>query len=273
MNLAHVHLLLNHVPTIGTAVALGLLVISFFRRNDDLRRVTLEVFFVIAVLTIPAYLSGVSAQQTGTLSGVVRDAQGALLPGVMITIESPAMPGGARQAVSGESGSYGFASLPPGVYTATFTLAGFTTLRREELRVQVATDSRVDVELAVGGVSETVTINSEMPVVDVSSTTTQTNVDKELFDAIPTGRNPWVMAGLVPGVVTGRLDVGGTEGMQQYNLEVFGSADSQKSFSIDGLKTNWPGTNGGQTMQYYGFEMYYTLSLHDALPIYRKSVV
>ena len=63
------------------------------------------------------------------------------------------------------------------------------------------------------------------------------------------------MAGLVPGVVTGRLDVGGTEGMQQYNLEAFGSADSQKSFSIDGLKTNWPGGNGGATMQYYGFEM------------------
>jgi hypothetical protein len=63
MTLTHVHLLLNHVPTIGTAVALGLLIISFFRRNDDLRRVSLEVFFVIAVLTIPAYLSGVSSQQ------------------------------------------------------------------------------------------------------------------------------------------------------------------------------------------------------------------
>ena len=63
MTLTHVHLLLNHVPTIGTAIALGLLVISFFRRNDDLRRVSLEVFFVIALLTIPAYLSGVSAQQ------------------------------------------------------------------------------------------------------------------------------------------------------------------------------------------------------------------
>jgi Carboxypeptidase regulatory-like domain len=196
------------------------------------------------------------AQQTGTLSGVVSDAQGALLPGVTITLDSPALAGAERQAVSGESGAYAFASLPPGVYRLTFTLTGFTTLRREEVRVQVATVTRVDVELAVGGVSETMTVSGESPVVDVSSTTTQTNVDKELFDAIPTGRNPWVMAGLVPGVVTGRLDVGGTEGMQQYNLEVFGSADSQKSFSIDGLKTNWPGTNGGQTMQYYGFEMY-----------------
>lgn len=64
MTLAHLHLLLNHIPTIGTAVALGLLIISFFRRNDDLRRVTLEVFFVVALLTLPAYLSGVAAQQS-----------------------------------------------------------------------------------------------------------------------------------------------------------------------------------------------------------------
>ena len=223
----------------------------------------LRILLASAVAYVAA-AAGVSAQQTGTLSGEVRDAQGALLPGVTITIESPAMAGGARQAVSGESGSYAFASLPPGVYTATFTLSGFTTLRREDVRVQVATVSRVDVELAVGGVSETVTISGELPVVDVASTTTQTNVDKELFDAIPTGRNPWVMAGLVPGVVTGRLDVGGTEGMQQYNLEVFGSADSQKSFSIDGLKTNWPGSNGGQTMQYYGFEMYEEYNMQTA---------
>lgn len=204
-----------------------------------------------------------SAQQTGSLSGVVSDTQGALLPGVTIVLDSPVI-AGERKTVSGDSGAYVFASLPPGVYRVTFTLSGFTTLQRDAVRVQVATVTRVDVGLAVGGVTETMTISGETPVVDVSSTTTQTNVDKELFESIPTGRNPWVMAGLVPGVVTGRLDVGGTEGMQQYNLEVFGSADSQKSFSIDGLKTNWPGTNGGQTMQYYGFEMYEEYNMQTA---------
>ena len=98
----------------------------------------------------------------------------------------------------------------------------------------------------------------------MKNTNIQTNITKDLYEAIPTGRNPWVMAGLVPGVVTGRLDVGGTEGMQQYNLEAFGSADSQKSFSIDGLKTNWPGGSGGATMQYYGFEMYEEYNMQTA---------
>jgi len=205
-----------------------------------------------------------SAQQTGTLSGVVRDAQGGVLPGVTVTVAGPALIGGPRTAVTGETGGYSFAALPPGDYTVTYELAGFNTLKREGIRVQVAVVTRLDVELSVGALQETVTVSGESPVVDVSSTVTQTNIDKDLYEAVPTGRNPWVMAGLVPGVVTGRLDVGGTEGMQQYNLEVFGSADSQKSFSIDGLKTNWPGGSGGATMQYYGFEMYEEYNMQTA---------
>lgn len=63
MTLAHVHLLLNHVPTVGTAVAITLFIVSFFRRNDALRRVSLELFFMVALVTIPAYLTGLSAQQ------------------------------------------------------------------------------------------------------------------------------------------------------------------------------------------------------------------
>jgi len=62
-DLAHLHLLLNHVPTIGTVVAFGLLLLSFVRNNDDLRRVSLEVFFIIALFTLPAYLSGVAAAE------------------------------------------------------------------------------------------------------------------------------------------------------------------------------------------------------------------
>ena len=130
--------------------------------------------------------------------------------------------------------------------------------------MQVARTTRLDVELGVGTLQETITVSGASPVVDVSTTVTQTNITKDLYEAIPTGRNPWVMAGLVPGVVTGRLDVGGTEGMQQYNLEAFGSADSQKSFSIDGLKTNWAGGNGGATMMYYGFEMYEEYNMQTA---------
>ena len=166
--------------------------------------------------------------------------------------------------MSNEQGVYSLSGLPTGTYSVTFELSGFSSRKQEEVFVQVNRTTRVDVDLSVGALQETVTVSGASPLVDVSSTTTQTNITKDLYEAIPTGRNPWVMAGLVPGVVTGRLDVGGTEGMQQYNLEAFGSADSQKSFSIDGLKTNWPGGTGGSTMQYYGFEMYEEYNMQTA---------
>jgi uncharacterized membrane protein len=58
----HLHLLLNHVPTVGTAIAVGLLVLTVFRKHDAIRRVSLELFCVVALLTLPAYLSGVGTQ-------------------------------------------------------------------------------------------------------------------------------------------------------------------------------------------------------------------
>ncbi len=217
----------------------------------------------LGVLTLLIGMApGAWAQQTGSLAGTVRDAQGGVLPGVVVTVTAPT--GATRSAVSNESGAYSVSGLTPGAYIVAFELSGFAPQRREEVQVQTNRTTRVDVEMGVGALQETVTVSGVSPVVDVSSTTTQTNITKDLYEAIPTGRNPWVMAGLVPGVVTGRLDVGGTEGMQQYNLEAFGSADSQKSFSIDGLKTNWPGGNGGATMQYYGFEMYEEYNMQTA---------
>lgn len=220
-------------------------------------RVCLGIWLVMVALVAPAL-----AQQTGAVGGTVRDAQGGVLPGVTVTATGSAT--APRTAVSSEQGTYSITGLPPGTYSVTFELAGFSSQTQEAVAVQVNRTTRVDSELGVGTLQETVTVSGASPVVDVSSTTTQTNITKDLYEAIPTGRNPWVMAGLVPGVVTGRLDVGGTQGMQQYNLEAFGSADSQKSFSIDGLKTNWPGGSGGATMQYYGFEMYEEFNMQTA---------
>jgi uncharacterized membrane protein len=63
VNLAHLHLLLNHVPTVGSVVAMGLLVLALVRRDEPLKHAGLEVLFVIAVLTLPVYMSGVAAHQ------------------------------------------------------------------------------------------------------------------------------------------------------------------------------------------------------------------
>jgi hypothetical protein len=228
--------------------------------NVSFRLVTAALAVTLTVMLGAA----AEAQQTGAVSGLVRDNQGGVLPGVTVNVSGETLGGATRSTVTTDQGLYSLTGIPPGTYTVAFELTGFTTQTRDGVAVQVNRTTRLDVELGVGGLQETITVSGETPVVDVSSTVTQTNITKDLYEAIPTGRNPWVMAGLVPGVVTGRLDVGGTEGMQQYNLEAFGSADSQKSFSIDGLKTNWAGGNGGATMQYYGFEMYEEYNMQTA---------
>lgn len=193
--------------------------------------------------------------QTGTITGTAMDEQGAVIPGVTVTVDSDSLIA-PRSTTTGSGGSYSHPALPPGDYTVTFALSGFQTVIQEGVRVSVARTLTVNGEMGLSGVEETVTVTGEAPVVDVRSATVQTNIEQELLDAVPTGRNPWVMAGLVPGMVTTRVDVGGSNGMQQYGMEIFGSSATMQTFSVDGLKVNWPGGTGGWTMQYYGFSMY-----------------
>jgi hypothetical protein len=90
VNIAHLHLLLNHVPTVGAVVALGLLIVAFVRRDETLKLAGLEVLFAIAVLTLPVYMSGVAAHQKlknqpGISDNAMRVHQDAALDGFMVT--------------------------------------------------------------------------------------------------------------------------------------------------------------------------------------------
>lgn len=88
MNLAHVHLLLNHFPTIGFGVGLGLFLVSLFGKSDELKRASLVVFFLMAVVSIPTYVSGNAAQETitgqpGVSEALIRSHESAALLGLI----------------------------------------------------------------------------------------------------------------------------------------------------------------------------------------------
>lgn len=209
-----------------------------------------------ALVLVLLELTPVAGQQTATLIGAVRDPQGDALPGTAVQVEPvDGTPGVPFDVTTGSAGMYEVPALPQGEYRLRFAHPGFATVIQNGVRLRVATTTRVDATLALAGVREDVTVVAT-PVVDVSSVRVQTTVDVDLAAALPTSRNPWVVAGMVPGVVTGRLDVGGTEAVQQYAIEAFGSADSQKAFAVDGLKTNLPVSTGGLTFQYYDFDAY-----------------
>src|SRR5215208_3190038 len=105
------------------------------------RRILFLVLGAIALSTSAV------AQQTATLSGVVRDAQGAVLPGVTINVASDALIGGVRTTTTGGTGTYQLTGLPPGTYDVTYELTGFQTLKRGDIRLLVAQTTRLDVEL------------------------------------------------------------------------------------------------------------------------------
>ena len=102
----------------------------------------------LAALLLPS-----AAWAQVALGGTVKDASGAVLPGVTVEAASPALIEKTRSAVSDATGQYRIESLQPGTYTVTFTLSGFSTLKREGVEMSGNGVIRIDADMKVGGVS------------------------------------------------------------------------------------------------------------------------
>ena len=156
------------------------------------------------------------AHAQASITGVIRDTSGALLPGVTVEASSPALIERVRSAVTDGTGQYRIENLPPGVYTVSFALPGFATVIREGIALTGMFVATVNAELPVGGLEQTVTVSAESPVVDVQSTTHQTVLDQHLMDTLPASRAPQQMASLLPAVTPTNQDVGGWWGMGRH---------------------------------------------------------
>src|SRR5688500_9780502 len=122
------------------------------------------VIFMAAGAGILLLPSLVFAQ--ATIAGVVRDPSAAVLPGVTVEASSPALIEKTRTVVSDGTGQYRITDLPPGTYVLTFSLQGFTTVKRDSLAVSGSGVIPVNVDLRVGALQETVTVSGEAPLVD-----------------------------------------------------------------------------------------------------------
>ena len=129
-----------------------------------MRTIAITALVLVAFLALPVPSSG---QALGTIAGVAKDASGAVLPGVTVEAASPALIEKVRTVVTDGRGQYQIASLPPGSYAVTFTLTGFSTVRREGIEVTVNFAASVNADLKVGAVAETITVTGETPVVDL----------------------------------------------------------------------------------------------------------
>src|SRR5579884_2468787 len=140
--------------------------------------------FIIVILAVPAF-----SQTTGAITGRAMDNSAALIPGVDVTITSPAMIGGSRSAPTDETGSYRFTLLPPGTYRVTFALPGFKTLNIDGVDVTAGATMTINGTMEVATVAEEVTVTSQVPQIDLQAATVGVNWEKQKLDDLPWGRS------------------------------------------------------------------------------------
>ncbi|HKE83401.1 MAG TPA: carboxypeptidase regulatory-like domain-containing protein [Vicinamibacterales bacterium] len=199
-----------------------------------MRQLTRALLLLVGLLALPA-ASG--AQVLGTIAGNVKDGSGAVLPGVTVEAASPALIEKVRSAVTDGSGQYRIVNLPPGTYSVTFTLTGFSTVKREGVEVSPSFTSNIDGELKVGAVQETITVTGESPIVDIQSSAQTRAMTDAAFKELPTGGSWIQMAALVPAVHAGNTDVGGVLGDQTgAQVDAHGSRPGDGVSMIDGLR-------------------------------------
>ena len=175
--------------------------------------------------------------ETGSIAGVVRDTSGAVMPGVTVEAASPALIERVRASATDNQGLYRLVDLRPGLYTVTFTLPGFSTLRRDGIELTTGFTATVNAELRVGAVEETVTVSGASPVVDVQNVQQQTTIPRNTLDALPIAGRPSQFVTLIPAANAGSTtshDVGGV-GTDRGFFGVHGQRADDMTFNFSGM--------------------------------------
>lgn len=165
--------------------------------------------------------------QTGDIRGVITDGTGAVVPGVTITVTSPSLQG-ARVTSTDRQGGYILRGLPPGTYSAVFSLAGFATAERT-IEVPLGSVVEVDVTLATAPVTEQVTVVAQAESV-VRQPQVAVNITKDVVDLLPIGRSPFGIAAIMPGLTTNTPNAA--------QLTIAGAFAYDNVFLVDGTDIN-----------------------------------
>ncbi|MEQ1870934.1 MAG: TonB-dependent receptor [Vicinamibacterales bacterium] len=173
---------------------------------------------------------------TGGVRGAVREAD-AVVPGVTVGLINEAS-GQSRETVSNAVGEYNFAAVPPGVYTVKAALEGFKAYERKGVRVATQQFVTIDVVLELGTLQETVSVTTEVPIVETTNASLGTVVDSDDLNALPSvARNMYMMSVMVPTVVSSGNQV--FTRLQDLNhpslVSLGGGARRANNYLIDGV--------------------------------------
>ena len=217
-------------------------------------------FRLAAILSLLASPSVVLAQSatTGAIAGVVRDETGAVVPGVTVEASSPALIEKVRTVTTDGGGLYKIVELRPGAYTVTFTLTGFSTVKREGIELTTGFTATVNADMKVGSLQETITVSGASPIVDTQNVRTQNVLSREVLDLLPTAKTVQGFAAMTIGtsVTTGggggsNHDVGGNKGDQYGGLNFHGTESNDGRMLFDGMVFNATVATGGGPHKHY----------------------
>jgi hypothetical protein len=197
-----------------------------------------------ALLLLAGLPAAVFAQ--ASITGIVRDTSGAVLPGVTVEAASPAIIEKVRSATTDGTGRFTIPDLRPGTYRVTFTLPGFKSVVRDTLELTGTSVVTANADLAVGALEETITVSGATPTVDLQSTTRQVSITQEIVSQIPSSRNPFALGVLIPGVTQsfGNRDVGGAVVAEVAALSANGGRTNDQRMMVNGVALS-SGIGGG----------------------------
>jgi len=195
------------------------------------------MLYVLALVLVP---SAVFAQ--ASLTGVVRDTSGAVLPGVTVEAASPALIEKVRSTVTDADGLYRIVDLRPGTYTLTATLPGFTTAKREAIQLAGSATLTIPLEMKVGGLEETITVSGATPVVDVQNTRRESVMSNDVIQTLPVTRSYGSLLNVTPGLTVDNNGLAATPTMTFFTAH--GGNSNEGRMQINGM-TVAAAFNGG----------------------------
>jgi hypothetical protein len=199
-------------------------------RNDRWSR----ALWLALTLIITIAASARAQQGTTEIRGVVRDPDGAALPGVAIVLKNQET-GLFRETTTGSDGTYFANSMTPGVYEISAELSGFQKFVARDIRLEIGKTATLDIPLALGNVTETLTINAEPPLVDVTSKEVGGNISSRELTSLPSiNRNFIGLIGVLPGIVP----TISTESFGGDNISANGQDPRNTNYMLDGGNNN-----------------------------------
>jgi hypothetical protein len=186
----------------------------------------------------------------GSLTGTVRDASGAVLPGVTVEASSDVLIEKVRTATSDSTGQWRIVDLRPGTYRLSFTLAGFSTSIREGVELTGSATLSIPAEMRIGNLSEQVVVVAETPVVDVQSVKREVVLQSEFIQSLPATRNYASILNMIPALEVGfAISAETTPEMQLFTAR--GGNANEGRITIDGMTVAAPFNGGGVSSVVY----------------------